>query len=123
MKRRKMIEADTAYVLSLKASKAARAHMSKARPLMRAGKANEFYAELFKLMQAYLGIRLVRPPDGVTGEIVRLLGSDDARKVSAVFDDFYLARYAPLKIDKDDMVSSLEKVKEALDSMEKKRAL
>lgn len=124
VKYRRMIEADTAYVLSLKASKVARSHMSKARSLLKAGKTDEFYAELFKLMQAYIGTRLARPPDGVTGEIVRFLEADDAReKVSAVFDDFYLARYAPLKIDRGDMVNSFEKVKEALDSLERKRAL
>jgi hypothetical protein len=125
--RRKKLAADTANVLQLRATKAARAGIYKARAYMRAGKPGEFYKEIFRLMQGYLGTRLSKPPDSVTGEVAMLFKGaeqDEVRgKIKEVFTDCYVARYAPARPDKDDMRATLDKVKETLDSLDRMRAL
>lgn len=126
-RRRKMIEADTAYVLRLKASKSARTGVNKARAHMRAGKPKEFYTEVFKLMQVYLGTRLSKPPESVTDEVAELLKGieqEEVRgKIKNIFSDCYVARYAPAKPDKDDMEATLNEVKETLGGLDKVKDL
>jgi hypothetical protein len=108
----------------LRASRKAKTALIKAENLMKSGKSKEFYDAIFTLMQTYLALRFLLPSEGITEKIVEQLkelniNEHIVTEVKHIFSDCYLARYTSSGFKDRDMKVTLNKVRHAIDSLNK----
>lgn len=119
------LEANPRYAAMLRASKKARARISKCEELIKQGRQGEFYSVVFNIMQSYLGERTIIPEEGITTKVLdRMedfgLGKDLYGKIKKIFSDCYMAKYAPAGSGEAAMEKTLEEVKYVIDELDKK---
>ena len=119
------LDANPRYAAMLRASKKARARISKCEELIKQGRQGEFYSAVFNIMQSYLGERTIIPEEGVTAKVLdRMedfgLGKDLYEKIKKIFSDCYMAKYAPAGSGEAAMEKTLEEVKYVIDELDKK---
>lgn len=97
-RRRRMLEDDPQYAALLKASRQARSDIRLLRKLCGKREPDAFYAAAFKTLQGYLGTRLLRPAEGIAGDVAgelaaRHLTEEAVNMVKELFCECYEARY------------------------------
>lgn len=119
------LDANPRYAAMLRASKKARARISKCEELIKQGRQGEFYSSVFNIMQSYLGGRTIIPEEGVTAKVLDKMedfGLDKGlyEKIKKIFSDCYMAKYAPAGSREAAMEKTLEEVKYVIDELDKK---
>jgi hypothetical protein len=116
------------YAASFKASRRAETGISRAESLLAKGAPAEFYEQVFRTLQEYLGTRRLKPTEGVTGNILNeidVAGIDKEviGKINSIFHECYLVRYAETAPGKDEMHKVMESVKFVVDKLNEKTEL
>lgn len=124
-KRLQFLRDNPGYAALLRASKKARHGILKAMTHIQNDDPKAFYENVFRIMQDYLGERLLRPAAGITEKVTEALRAagvvdDLPERIRKLFSDCYLARYAALDFSKTDMNATLEELKYAIKDMDKK---
>ncbi|MDD3088859.1 MAG: hypothetical protein PHT95_02810, partial [Candidatus Omnitrophica bacterium] len=128
-KRAKKLESDKPYAAWLKASRRARRDIAELNGLIREGAQGDFYDKVFRTMQEYLGIRLFTASAGISDDVIEVLrasggiSGEETGKIKTLFDECYMARYAPLKFDVEDMKNTYGSLKEIIGALDGRRRL
>ena len=118
---------DKRYARFLRAPRKARGGIARAKALIGKKDPVQFYDVVFKTIQEYIGDKFDLPKGAVTSLIIdeslRPAGYDDdaLNMLKEVFDACEMARYASLIPDAEKEGEILEKMKRAIDHMEKTR--
>ena len=117
------MRSDTPYTRWLRASRESAKDAEKARALMRKKDVGGFYRQVFRTMQKYIGVRFSMMPEGITEEIVdekvgpAIKNAGVTEKIKSIFQECYLARYAPLELGEKDMKKTFEDLSAVIGSL------
>lgn len=123
---KKRIRTDMGYARRLQAPKKARRGMEAAQDFLKVDQPKEFYDTVYKTLQEYLGDKFHLPSAGVTletiGEEFRKcqMDKDILEKVTAVFHQCDMVRYASFKINIGQMTENFQQLREIIDYLERK---
>ncbi|MEA1927713.1 MAG: BatD family protein, partial [Candidatus Auribacterota bacterium] len=123
--RRDRLRSDLIYARQVGASRSARKRFKQARTFLNAGDSEEFYSEVHRAFNRYLGDKLGIPSGAVGSTVVpEKLSSagvdvEIIKEVEACFSDFDLARFAHSSSDKNQMKAFLEQVEILIGRLEK----
>jgi len=124
-KKKERIRTDRSYARGIRAPKAARSGLKKSKAMIDKGKTVQFYDEIFKTLQNYLGSRLDLQRASITHEVVekRLSGSECEDKIreelKEVFNKCDSIRYASIVPSQEEAERELENVKRIINYLEK----
>lgn len=124
-RRRRYLETHPMYAALLQASRGAARSIRSAERSFKEGDADSFYLAVFKMLQEYIGTRVLMSPEGVTGQTVHDLietyvGNDLACRIRRIFDDCYSARYSSKAKSRDAMRETLKEVIGVVSELNKK---
>lgn len=117
----KRLSKDTVYARKLMAPGKARSGITAAKKLLKNGDVKGFYDKLFVTMRDYLGDRFHLASKSITADIIdtamKPRGVDGVilDKLSGLFRDCDLARYAPSSLDPSGMAGALKDLEEIID--------
>jgi hypothetical protein len=123
--RRRRLKTDVRYARQLLAPRKARAGILRARGYLDKGLAQEFYDCLFATLQEYLGDKFHLPSKGITISILdeqlkhKNLSPDALTKLRDIFSECDMVRYAASQLTREDMQSSLKKLEEVIDYLQR----
>ncbi len=126
-RRRERLSTDISYARKLRAPKIAREKIKKAKEYLTQAKTAEFYDQIFKTLQEYIGHRFNRPSKGITAEVVeelilnKGLNTEAASKLKRCFAECDTARYAPAQLDTAAMEQTLGVLEEVIDYLERNK--
>jgi len=121
------LSTDIRYARKLSAPRIARSRLKKAGAYLKEGKQQEFYDQIFKTLQEYLGHRFNRPVAGITSAVIdELIAGENldktiADKLKICFSDCDIARYTSTKADLARMKKIFSMLEEAIDYLERKK--
>ena len=124
-RQRNRLNTDVRYARKLRAPKIARGLLKKAKDYQEKKKQAEFYDQIFKTLQQYLGHRFNRPTAGITTEVVdeliasEKLDKDIAAKLKTCFNDCDMARYTTSELDSQRMLKTI--LQECIDYLERQK--
>lgn len=122
------LRADVRFARKLQAPGKARRGIVQAQKLLKTGKRGEFYDVIFDTLQEYLGDRFHLASKSITASVVedilkpRDVGSDILEKVSGIFKDCDMARYAPSGLDEGRMQKALDDLQDVIDHLQRNKA-
>jgi len=125
--RAERLRTDIKYARRLHASKRARAGIKGAQQSLRGQKIEEFYNNIFKTLQEYLGDKFHIPAGGITVNVVdevlgtKKINKDILDKIRTLFTDCDIARYAPSEFGKSKMEETLKIIEEVIVYLERQR--
>ena len=125
-KRRERLEADISYARRLVAPRKAKRNLLKLRRLLDSREPVRFFDAVFKALQEYLGDKFHLSTAGITSDIVRELSQRNIEratldKLSRCFSDCDTARFAPSEITGEQMLKTLNLLREVIQELEKVR--
>ena len=126
-KKKERLKTDLRYARLMRAPSKAREGLKAAQKYLNEGKVEEFYDAIFKTLKEYLGNRFHLPPGGITFEVaegtlrLRKINEGILNNIKDIFQECDMARYAPFESAKSKMDSTLDKLREVINSLEKKR--
>ncbi|MBI4652431.1 BatD family protein, partial [Candidatus Desantisbacteria bacterium] len=119
------METDIRFARAKKAHKFAKNQLKQAGKFLEENRAREYYAELTRTIQNYLGNKLNLPPASITQESVKnelfAKGINDSviNEIISCFDKFDLARFAPCELNLEEMKEMYNSVQNIIISIEK----
>jgi len=122
-----ILTSDSERAAYIRATRKAKAALSRARTLLRKGKTAEFYDTALFSIQEYMGERFFSSPWNITETAVDSLMEENesfrdiSGTVKEVFSDCYLGLYSDLKLDKNDMTVTFKKLREAFHLMNERK--
>ena len=123
--RKNRARTDSAYASKLLSLKTSRHGMKKLKSLIKTNRAKEFYEELFKTLQGYLGYRLSLPQAGITVDVIDSVFIPNgvelevARKVRSLFETCDRARFALMDVAEFKMSSDLKELEDIIKYFER----
>lgn len=124
-KRSHRMKSDVRYARRIRASKEARKSVRKVKQFLDVGDPRNFYDQVFKTMQEYLGDKFHLPTGGITMNVVdeklksKNIREDILKKLKDIFIECDMARYAPSELGKDKMENTFNNVREVIECLEK----
>lgn len=122
------LRSDVRFARKLQAPGKARRGMDTAKKLLRANKPEEFYDVIFDTLQEYLGDRFHLASKSITAGIIdeilkpRNVSPDIQEKISGLFRDCDMARYAPSGFDTGRMARALDDLRDVIDHLQRNKA-
>ncbi len=126
-KRKDRLRSDVRYARKVKAPKIARRRLKNARMYLEKGRSAEFYDQVFKTMQEYLGHRFNYPTASITVEILDVLNKKQnfrpeiIEKLKKCFNECDIARYTGITADRKKMEGVLNDLIQAIEYFERKK--
>lgn len=126
-RKRERIRTDASYAKFLKAPRAARKTLARARKLLEKGDVPGFYDMIFKTMQNYLTGRFKIPRGSVTPDLIRerMRSANCPESTLKTLDDIFsrceMARYASVSTGENEAIDLILKVRKVMDELEKFR--
>jgi len=126
-KRNEKLRTDTRYARRLRAAKSAKKGLIKAKQLLKEKKVAEFYGEVFKTLQEYLGNKFHLPPGGITINVVdevlkpRHVSDNILKGVKDIFVHCDTVRYAPSEFGQAKIDETLKKMQQVVDELERQK--
>lgn len=123
-RRKERMQADIGYARGLRAESGARRNLRALKRLLDSGSAKQFFDQVFKALQQYLGDKFHLPTAGITANVVEDLKSRNVEpnilaKLKECFLACDMARYAASSITKEQMQRSFGLLKEIIDNLER----
>ncbi len=121
------IRTDLRYARRLQAFKKAKFGLSRAGQALLAQKTGDFYNDIFKTLQEYLGDKFHLPVAGITFNSItgilreHRIKEDILEKLKIIFRDCDIARYAASEFEKIRMEKTLRETKEVIQFLEKQK--
>jgi hypothetical protein len=121
------LRADIRYARKLQAPGKARAGIAAANRLAKGNKPGEFYDVLFDTLQGYLGDRFHLASKSITAGIIddilkpRNVSAEIQEKLSGLFRDCDMARYAPAGFAADQMQKALSDLEDVIDYLQRNK--
>ena len=128
-KRMDLAMSDLPYARWLRAARKAAIGIAHAEALIANNNVKDFYKVIFKTMQDYFGERLAVSSGGITEKTFedfindKMVLKDSADSIIGIFSECYLACYSTSNLKKEDMVNMLQKVKDVIGYLNKKKEL
>ncbi|MBI5416563.1 protein BatD [Candidatus Poribacteria bacterium] len=119
------LEKNVPFARAKKAQKLAQTRLMQADKYLKDNSVKEFYAELTKSIQSYIGDKLNMPSASVNQQLIkdelfnRGINNSVINELLDCMDKFDMARFAPGKYGHEEMKDMLEKVKNIIISIEK----
>lgn len=123
--RREKLRSDQIYARRVGASRSARKRFKKSQAFLNAGEAENYYGEVHRAFNRYLGDKLCIPSGAVGNESVAEKLSDAGasedllKEVESCFSYFELARFSGSSSDKKEMKNFLERMEELIGRLDK----
>ncbi len=124
-RRAERLTKDVRYARLLRAPKAARRGIKKARRCLREEKPADFYDTIFTTLRSYLGDRFHLPTGGITRNIIdetlkaMRLDEEALKKLRELFDECDLARYASSRMSRERMNNSMANLESVISYFER----
>ena len=121
------IKTDVKYARHLRAPAKAKKGLKKSKESLQEYKTEEFYNNVFKTLQEYLGDKFHIPVGGITIDVVdgvlKSKGVEEniLNKLKDIFRECDTARYAPSEFGKDKMEETIKGMEEVIDYFQRKR--
>ncbi|MFH1504137.1 MAG: BatD family protein [Candidatus Omnitrophota bacterium] len=128
-KKYEKIRTDVQYARRLRAPKKAKAGIKTTQQFLSQEKPAEFYNSIFKTLQDYLGGKFHLSAAGITIEVVdevlksKGIEKNTLFKIEELFKDCDAARYAPSEFNKSKMESSLKRLEEIIDYLQRQKTI
>lgn len=125
--RRRRLMTDVRYARQLSAPRVAREGMAKARALLDKGETAQFYDRLFATLQGYLGDRFHLASKSITLSVIdeqlkdKGVSPEVLAKLSAIFKECDMVRYAASSLSREDMAASLKRLEEVIDYFQRNK--
>ncbi len=125
--RSERLKRDTRYARRIRAPKAARRGLNRARRYLADNKKEEFYDSVFMTLRSYLGDKFHLPTGGITVDVIdealkpRGFREEELEKLRRLFEECDLVRYAPSGISDAKMRSSIKTLEEVISYFERAR--
>jgi len=124
-KRTHRIKTDIVYARRLLAPRKAKQGLAESKRLIAEGKKEEFYDEIFKTIQHYLGNKLHLTSGAVTAQAVeaqlcaKKIEQNVIDEVKEIFDECDMVRYASADINEEHMDASYQRLAKTIDHLER----
>jgi|GEM_PF-911733 len=125
--RRKLLKRDQAYARCLKAFKRARGGLNKAYALLKQGKFEQFYPEIFTVLKVYLGDKFYIPSGGITiKDITKIaqekqLESETAQRLIECFREYDSVVFVPSEFDRGKMLKLFKDITDSITAIERQK--
>jgi hypothetical protein len=122
------LEEHPLYTASFAASRKARKGIINAESMLGKKSPKEFYGFIFRILQGYLGMRRLKPTEGITSNIIDEIDTSGIEQevvenIRKVFYECYVGIYTKEVLGKDDMRDTLDALIFVVDRLDKRAEL